>query len=259
MENKVQNKRAFYNDINAFSGRWLKNCADAGYHPKGVFDSRSITEIKSCEVINYEQCHFFSGLGVWSYALQKSGWDFGGTVWTGSCPCQPFSVAGQGRGVDDPRHLWPAWFSLIRIAKPDLIFGEQVAGKGGEEWFSHVQADLEGEGYAVGVAVLSGGIVSASHARPRIFFVAIREGFNPHPKRDKQPREEPCNGEAGRMGRGGEPVSWDTPWESALCQLRTVDDGTSYKVEATDATRNAIIAPLAELFINLVADVMLSA
>ena len=58
--------------------------------------------------------------------LEWAGWE--GPVWTGSCPCQPFSSAGLRAGSDDPRHLWPAWFRLIRECRPDTVFGEQVPG-----------------------------------------------------------------------------------------------------------------------------------
>lgn len=53
--------------------------------------------------------------------------DGGGACWTGSCPCQPFSVAGKGEGIEDERHLWPEFFRLIRECRPGVIFGEQVA------------------------------------------------------------------------------------------------------------------------------------
>jgi DNA (cytosine-5)-methyltransferase 1 len=62
----------------------------------------------------FTQCHFFAGIGVWSYALRLAGWPDDRPVWTGSCPCQPFSAAGKGAGFADERHLWPAWHHLIR-------------------------------------------------------------------------------------------------------------------------------------------------
>jgi hypothetical protein len=71
-------------------------------------------------------------------------------VWTGSCPCQPFSAAGKSGGFDDERHLWPAFHYLISQCRPNVVFGEQVASKDGLAWLDLVQADLEGTGYAVG-------------------------------------------------------------------------------------------------------------
>jgi DNA (cytosine-5)-methyltransferase 1 len=73
---------------------------------------------------------WFAGIGVWDYALNLAGWPDDRQVWTGSCPCQPFSAAGKGGGFADERHLWPAWFHLINICRrPDTVFGEQVASK----------------------------------------------------------------------------------------------------------------------------------
>jgi hypothetical protein len=56
---------------------------------------------------------------VWSYALRLAGWPDDRPVWTGSCPCGPFSVAGKKLGFADPRHLWPEWFRLIGECRPD--------------------------------------------------------------------------------------------------------------------------------------------
>lgn len=77
------------------------------------------------------------GSGGWSYALQLAGWPEDEPVWTGSCPCQPFSAAGKGKGTDDERHLWPEFFRLICELKPAIVFGEQVASKAGRERDGH--------------------------------------------------------------------------------------------------------------------------
>lgn len=70
-------------------------------------------------------------------------------VWTGSCPCQPFSTAGRRKGIADKRHLWPAFFHLISQCRPGTVFGEQVASRDGLAWFDFVQSDMETTGYAV--------------------------------------------------------------------------------------------------------------
>lgn len=98
-------------------------------------------------------------------------------MWTGSCPCQPFSVAGRQRGFADERHLWPEFHRLIRECRPAVVFGEQVAGKAGLGWLDGVFADLEGSGYACGAAVVPACGVGAPHRRERLWFVvdAARE------------------------------------------------------------------------------------
>jgi site-specific DNA-cytosine methylase len=121
-----------------------------------------------------QQCHFFAGIAVWSYALRLAGWPDDRPVWTGSCPCPSFSCAGKGQGFDDPRHLWPDWARLIRERKPPVIFGEQSDDAIGYGWLDLVQTDLEAADYAVGKAVLGSASVGASDIRQRLYWLADR-------------------------------------------------------------------------------------
>ncbi|HET8870485.1 MAG TPA: DNA cytosine methyltransferase, partial [Aquabacterium sp.] len=102
----------------------------------------------------------------------RAGWPDDRPVWTGSCPCQPFSTAGKGAGFDDERHLWPALHHLIRECNPPVVFGEQVASKDGLAWIELVRTDLEGENYAVAAADLCAAGVGAPHIRQRLYWVA---------------------------------------------------------------------------------------
>ncbi|MCK5235942.1 MAG: DNA cytosine methyltransferase, partial [Deltaproteobacteria bacterium] len=123
----------------------------AGLISEGVVDRRSIKDVVADENIKtFKRAHFFAGIGGWEYALRLAGWPADLPVWTGSCPCQPFSQAGKGKGVDDERHLWPDWLKLIDKHRPPVIFGEQVASKAGRAWLSGVRTDLEALGYVVG-------------------------------------------------------------------------------------------------------------
>ena len=162
----------YYNEFDPYAAQWLRNLIEAGHIPKGEVDSRSIKDVKASELVKYTQCHFFAGLGGWSHALRLAGWPEDRPVWTGSCPCQPFSAAGAGGGVTDERHLWPVWFNLIRECRPDVIFGEQVEAAINHGWLDLVQADLEGEGYACGAVGIPAGGVGAPHIRQRLWFVA---------------------------------------------------------------------------------------
>jgi DNA (cytosine-5)-methyltransferase 1 len=125
--------KVYYNEIDDFACDWLENLIREGHLPQGDVDRRDIKDVKPDDLRGYDQCHFFAGIGGWPLALQMAGWG-DEPVWTGSCPCQPFSSAGKQRGTDDERHLWPVWAILIAECAPPTVFGEQVASKLGREW-----------------------------------------------------------------------------------------------------------------------------
>ena len=163
---------AYYNEIDPYAAAWLRNLIRDGHIADGVVDERSISDVKPEELYEFTQCHFFAGIGVWSRALRQSGWEDDRPVWTGSCPCQPFSGAGSRKGMADERHLWPHWFHLIEECRPSTVFGEQVASKDGLGWIDLVQADMEGADYALGAFDLCSASFGAPHIRQRLWFVA---------------------------------------------------------------------------------------
>src|SRR5258708_4170665 len=160
----------YYNDSEPFVCAWLRNLIAAGHLPAGDVDERPIQQIAPDDVRHYTQAHFFAGIGGWPYALQLAGWG-DRPVWTGSCPCQPFSAAGQQKSHADGRHLWPAWYDLIRERHPLTIFGEQVSSAAGLGWLDAVAMDLEAADYAVAASVLGAHSVGAPHQRQRLYFV----------------------------------------------------------------------------------------
>ena len=162
----------YYNEHDPKAAAWLRELIRAGEIPAGLVDERSITEIKPNELTEYAQCHFFAGIGGWSLALKLAGWPATRKVWSGSCPCQPFSSAGQGLGEADERHLWPVFRNLIGECRPPVVFGEQVASKAGLQWLDGVCADMEAAGYAIGAADLCAASVGAPHIRQRLYWVA---------------------------------------------------------------------------------------
>ncbi|HFF8748475.1 TPA: DNA cytosine methyltransferase [Klebsiella pneumoniae] len=163
---------AYYNEIDPFAAQWLRNLIAAGHIAPGEVDERSIEDVTPDDLRGFTQCHFFAGIGVWSHSLRLAGWPDDRPVWTGSCPCQPFSPAGKGDGFADERHLWPQFFHLISERRPQHVFGEQVAAGNANVWFDLVQADLEGMGYAFGLVPFTSAGIGAPHIRERAYWVA---------------------------------------------------------------------------------------
>jgi DNA (cytosine-5)-methyltransferase 1 len=162
---------AYYNEIDVYAAQWLRNLIQQGLIADGDVDTRSISDVTPNDVRGYTQCHFFAGLGGWSGALRLSGiWPDRRPVWTGSCPCQPFSLAGKQGGFADERHLWPHFRYLIAQCRPTVVLGEQVASA--SEWFRLVRGDLEALEYAVGCMPVEAASAGADHLRDRFWFVA---------------------------------------------------------------------------------------
>lgn len=170
---------AYYNEHDPFVAAWLRRLIAAGHLPDGDVDERSIREVEPADVKGYAQCHFFAGIGGWPLAARMAGWPDGRPLWTGSPPCQPFSVAGKQAGAADERHLWPELFRLMRAVRPVTLFGEQVAAAVAHGWLDGVQDDLVGEGYACWAAVIPACAVGAPHKRERLWFAANTNEFGP--------------------------------------------------------------------------------
>jgi DNA (cytosine-5)-methyltransferase 1 len=190
--------KVYYSEFAAYPVEWLENQIKNNQIAGGRVDGRSIKLVSARELEGYKRCHFFAGPGSWEVALQQAGWPEDEEVWTGSCPCQSFSVAGKGKGVHDDRHLWPDFSRLIKARKPKNIFGEQVAGRkvtgklwnpkaferlkpedrgkaedaDRDAWFNHVQNDLEGIGYVVGHCVFPACGVGSPMLRQRLYWFA---------------------------------------------------------------------------------------
>ena len=218
----------YYNDNDAACCRWLRALIDAGLIPPGDVDDRSIADIRPQDLDGYTQCHFFAGIAGWSEALRLADWPADREVWTGSCPCQPFSAAGKRKGTDDERHLWPELLRLMRECRPTVIMGEQVASAEvvgtqleaaflvavqegrfaranklakrlaqsksfhyHRRWVDGIQADLEAAGYSFRYGVLGAHSVGAPHIRQRLYWVADAE------------HERARAGVAGEQGQAG--------------------------------------------------------
>lgn len=163
---------AYYNELDQQKAAWLRELMRRGLIAEGDVDERSIADVSADDVRGYVQCHWFAGVGIWSYALRLAGWPDDRPIWTASCPCQPFSAAGKGEGVRDPRHLWPNLFALISARRPECVIGEQVSSADGLAWFDLVQADMGCARYTCGGIDTCAAGVGAPHIRQRLYWAA---------------------------------------------------------------------------------------
>ena len=215
--------RVYFNEFDPVAAAWLRQLIKDGLLPEGEVDERSIKEVSPADLRGFTHCHFFAGIGGWPLALEQAGWPADRPVWTGSCPCQPYSSAGKQLGDADPRNLWPDFYRLISECRPVTVIGEQVEGAIRKGWLDRVCGDMEGAGYAVGSVVLGAHSAGAPHIRQRLFWVAdagqfaprlalpgsgIRAVAEPHERRAEAVGEPGRRGDAveladaGRSGRG---------------------------------------------------------
>lgn len=207
-DDELKNCRAYYNENDKHCVAALRELIRTGLIPDGDVDDRSIKEVSSDDIKGYTQCHFFAGIGGWAYAARLAGWGDDRQMWTGSCPCQPFSAAGKKRGADDQRHLWPDFFRLIRGCQPKIVMGEQVAGALGYGWLDGVLSDLEGKNYTGEAVDIPACSIDAPNIRSRIYWYA-KKGMADAECRERNWRTiEPWRG---REGRGV------IEWPSAEC------------------------------------------
>ena len=163
---------ALYNEIDPFAAAWLRELIKEKLIAPGEVWEDDIRDIRPSDLWGFTQCHFFAGIGVWSYALRRAGWPDTRPIWTGSCPCQPHSAAAAERklGFADPRDLWPTQFELIRAERPIAFFGEQVDDSAA--WIDRAANDFEREGFAFGAFDLPACAAGAPNERMRTFIVA---------------------------------------------------------------------------------------
>ena len=198
---------AYYNEIDPKAAAWLRELIKQGHIAQGDVDETDIRDVDPDRLDRYTQCHFFAGIGGWSLALRLAGWPDDRPVWTGSCPCQPFSAAGRRAGQADERHLWPHWHHLISQCQPATIFGEQVASKDGLGWLDLVSADMEATGYAFAAQDICAAGLGAPHIRQRLWFVGMADADSQH----LLGGSGQGNGAAGKAE--GEAREWQRGWD----------------------------------------------
>lgn len=179
---------AYYNEWNRQKAAWLRQLIADKLIADGEVDERDIRAVDPRDLRNFTQCHWFAGIGGWSYALRLAGWPDDRPVWTGSCPCQSLSSATRGRLTAED--LAPAFIGQILASRPAVVLGEQVADAG---WMDRLCDALEAVGYGVWASVLPACSIGADHLRPRVYFAC-------HTDRHRQPGR-PIHAEASRLPR----------------------------------------------------------
>jgi DNA (cytosine-5)-methyltransferase 1 len=248
---------AYYNEINPHAAAWLRKLIAADLIAPGDVDERSIEDVRADDLVGYRQCHFFAGIGGWSIALRLAGVPDDSPVWTGSPPCQPYSVAsvahGGAQGQSDRRHLAPVFVGLIRERRPAMVYGEQVASAIRWGWWDELALALEREGYAVAAAVLRADAFEGSHERKRLCWVADagsagREGHQPIV------RVPGCAQAA--LAKYGNPLAGARSALDGDYSHLLPCDGLSIQMErhATHGYGNAIVPQVAQAFIEAVTE-----
>ena len=267
----------YYNDNDSAACDGLWQLMRKGLLPAGELDPRSIADVEEVGA-PIQQAHFFAGIGGWPYALQIARVPTDANIWTGSCPCQPFSGQGNRKGANDDRHLWPEFYRLIRQHRPAILFGEQVTGPLGEGWFDAVSNELEAEGYQVGATVLTAGGLGAWHKRARLYFGAYRTDCPgeelAHACSTRQEmavlkrvigHEPDWQGRPTVLGGSGSAPEWDAiygvwrevdwlatmddAWRPVKPGLVPLVDGIPYRVES-GLYGNAIVPQVAAVFVR---------
>ena len=221
----------YYNENDPRAAAWLRENIQEGLIPDGDVDERDIRDVAPRDLEGFRHVHLFAGIGGWAYALRLAQWRDDRPVWTGSCPCQPFSSAGKRKGTGDARHLWPAFRWLVAQRRPPVVLGEQVASPLGREWLAGVRADLEAMGYAVGAADLCAASVGAPHRRQRLWWVADAiggqcDGVRIHLRSGESRQNMPQiagNGETGWLGDAEGERAGEEP--GVLARARPESDG----------------------------------
>ena len=218
-------------------------------------------------------------------------WDdlrsFDGRPWRGRVhlvtagyPCQPFTLSGNRKGKDDPRHLWPEVARIVGEIQPQRVFFENVPGHL-SLGLQDVACDLQAMGYRVAARVVSAAEVGASHTRERVFILghadvqierqpgmhsgqpigdSVQDGSEPNGHSDRIEEPSPvldaALGRAGGRGLEGYNIPFFAPksddiaeWRKALRKrpdlkpcLHRLDDGVACGVDRSAAAGNGVVS-----------------
>ena len=155
----------------------------------------------------------------------------------GGFPCQPYSIAGDRKGQDDDRALWPEMLRIITEIEPSWVVGENVTGFI-DMGLDNALSDLESIGYTTETFIIPARGIGAYHQRERVFIIAHSGSIG------LQGRQEPFGIEKMREGRA-ERLSELLP--DKFCPIHTrpgihrSSDGIPQRLERTKALGNSVM------------------
>jgi DNA (cytosine-5)-methyltransferase 1 len=164
-------------------------------------------------------------------------------ILSGGFPCQPFSAAGQRKGTEDPRHLFPYIKEGIRDCQPRIVFLENVEGiissktSDGESVLQYVLRELEGLGYVSTAGVFSASEVGAPHQRKRVFILGVRDKLgNASDLRCQQPSSD--SRETGTDQSGEERGMYEPKGASPLPGHEPQPQGSQEELADTEGSKS---------------------
>jgi DNA (cytosine-5)-methyltransferase 1 len=209
------------------------------------------------------------------HTVREAGIEHAPTVLSGGFPCQPFSCAGQRRGAEDDRYLWPEMLRVVQELRPAWVVGENVAGLVSLA-LDDVLTDLERAGYSCRAFLLPAAGVGAPHMRDRVFIVAHSARELSHWSREaRHRRAEPTDGSPAdvadshserlqerNLTSGGRETgldSWSADPRGDLWlsepDVGRVADGISHRVDRLRCLGNAVVPQQAYPIFQAIAEV----
>lgn len=182
---------------------------------------------------------------------------------TGGYPCQPFSSIGARRGHEDPRHLWPEMFRIIKQVMPTWVVCENVE-RHVSNGLDSVLSDLENEGYETEPVIIPACAVGAPHERKRVWVVAYTKSIRISGKLEESQgtagayalKWRHSNRKSVRNNAGGADCGWCGRREPSP-RIRRVADGIPKRVDRArlKALGNAIVPQVAYEILRCVAEI----
>jgi DNA (cytosine-5)-methyltransferase 1 len=163
---------------------------------------------------------------------------------TGGYPCQPFSVAGQRKGANDDRHLWPQVFRILQQARPRWMLCENVAGHI-DLGLDEVLSDLASASYSAEAIVVPACALNAIHRRDRVWIIAHADSERGDELLPERVLEEYHASREIKSGGGRFSEAWGHSTRETASRILRTDDGVSAGVDRNRGLGNAIVPQVA--------------